>query len=205
MPDENTDNYAKQVIAARELFLKWDQKKLIRRTGIDIDTGFIYINFFEERYSVNRSSGEVMFCEKSAADYSAVMVIYDVLCNSKPDAALSGEWQSLEYLTPHSNFGSTDKSIFSQAAKAFSGRIDELKKACMNAGGIETKKGDAGFMFNAFPFLPVLFQFWDGDDEFEPRISFHFDKNTLDYIMFETAWFVAGYLIDKISAGMKEK
>jgi len=203
MSEKNINNYEMQTAAARSIFLKWDQKKLVRRSGIDTDDGFIYVRFFDDRYSINKQSGEILFCDKETTpDYNAVMVIYDVLCNSKPDAALSMQWQTLEYLNPHSNFGSKEKSLFSPAAEFFSGKIAQLKDACTNLGGFETGKADAGFMFNAFTFLPIVFQFWDGDEEFAPRVSFQYDRNTLDYMCFESAWFIAGHLIEIIRAKM---
>jgi len=162
------------------------------------------VHFFQERYSINRTTGEVLRCESGApADYNAVMTIYDVLCNSKPEAKLSMQWQTLEYLTPASNFGSKERSLFSPAAMSFSGKVEELKRACKNLGGFETTKSDAGFMFSAFPFLPVIFQFWDGDDEFEPRVSFLFDLNTLDFICFESAWCIAAHLTETIRSEME--
>jgi hypothetical protein len=161
----------------------------------------MYIDFFNERHSVNRLTGEV-FNKHAPAGFNAIMSIYDILCGSKYDAALSGEWQTLANLSPHSNFGASGKNLYATKAIKFSGKIAELKKACGRLGGITATKADVGFVFNAFPFLPVVFQYWDGDDEFEPRINLLFDKNTLDYIHFETAWYVAGYLITHIETEM---
>jgi len=203
MSDRIINNYELQAEAAKAVFLKWDQSKLTKRTGIEVDDDFIYVRFFQDKYSVNRKSGEVRNCDKDdAPDYNAIMVIYDVLCNSKPSATLSRQWQTLEYLTPASNFGSLDRGLFTPAAEGFSGKVAELKNACISLGGFETSKADAGFMFNVFAFLPMIFQFWEGDDEFAPRVSFLFDSSTLDYMCFESAWFVAGHLIEIIRAEM---
>jgi hypothetical protein len=203
MSEKITNNYELQTETARELFVKWDQKKLTSRNGIDWDDNYIYVHFFQNRYSVNRLTGEVLFCEKDdVPDYNAVMVIYDVLCNSKPGATLSRQWQTLVNLNPHSNFGSMEKSLFNPAAEAFSGKIEELKAACTNLGGLEMTKADAGFLFNIFPFLPMVFQFWDGDDEFAPRVSFLYDSSTEDFICFESAFYVAGHLVEIIRAEM---
>ena len=203
MSEKRINNYELQAESARSIFRKWDQRKLIARPGIESNDDFIYVRFFRDKYSVDRITGRVLFYEKSAVpDYNAIMVIYDVLCNSKPDAVLSRRWQTLEYLTPHSNFGSKDKSLFSPAAEFFSGKTEQLRAACASLGGFDTGKADAGFLFNAFPFLPVIFQFWDGDEEFRPRLSIQFDCSTLDYICFESAWFIAGHLIELIRQEM---
>ena len=203
MEHRKVNNYEFQAEAARSVFLKWDQSKLARRNGIETDNDYIYISFFQEKYSVNRHTGEILRGNEGApVDYNAVMVIYDVLCNSKPGAALSMQWQLLENLNPHSNFGSMEKSLFSPAAEFFSGKVELLKKACSNLGGFETKKSDAGFMFNVFPFLPMMLQFWDGDEEFAPKVSFLFDKNTPDFLCFESSWYTVAHLIEIVRAEM---
>jgi len=197
------NNYEIQALAARGLFLRWDQGGLARRAGVDSDEKCIYVRFFEKLYGVDRLSGEVFLLENSRpVDYNAIMVIYDLLCNSKPDASLSRQWQTLGRLAPGSNFGIKQGSLFGPAAAYFSGRAGELRDSCIRLGGFDTGKSDAGFMFNAFPFLPVILQFWDGDDEFEPRISFQFDRSTLDFICYESAWFIAGHLVEVIRADM---
>ena len=203
MLEKKRDNYLIQVESAKTYFLEYNQNNMIERFKLDSDENFIYINFFHERHGINRLTGEVLRCNNNeTACFNAIMSIYDILCYSKADAVLSGEWQTLANLSVHSNFGASEKSIFNDEALKFLGKTDELAKACVRLGGIETTKADVGFMFDAFPFLPVIFQYWDGDDEFEPRINILFDKNTLDYIHFETAWYVAGHLIELIEADL---
>jgi len=202
MQEKSKNNYEMIAEAARAIFLKWDQKKMTSRAGIDSDENFIFINYFNEKYSISRTTGEILRESGGPVDHNAIMVIYDVICNSKPDAALSREWLTHENLNPHSNFGSMEKSLFGPAAEGFSGHVDELRAACANLGGFDIKKADAGFMFNAFQFLPVLFQFWEGDDEFAPKVTFHFDRNTLDFVCFESAWYIVSHLIEIIRAEM---
>ncbi|MCL2111511.1 MAG: DUF3786 domain-containing protein [Clostridiales bacterium] len=195
----NVNNYSIQAEAARAGFVKWDQDAMISRLGLEADDSHMYIEFFQERHSIDRLNGKVFRCAAGTpAGFNATMSIYDVLCCSKAEAFLSGEWQTLENLSPHSNFGSSGKNLFGSAAKRLSGDIEGLRGACTILGGREATKADAGFAFDVFPFLPTVFQYWDGDDEFEPRIKFLFDANTLDYIHFETAWYIAEHLIGLI-------
>lgn len=197
---ERTSNYAIQAESARAAFIKYDQEKMIRRFGLEHDDAFLYIDFFGKRHSINRWTGEVLcLADDKRAMFEAVMSIYDVLCNAKELAYISGEWRSLQNLSPHSNFGASGKSMYKREAQALSGRLEEIKKACEDLGGAPSTGADAGYIFNAFPFLPVLFQFWEGDEEFPPRLRFLFDKNTMDFMHFETAWYVAGYLLNRIS------
>ena len=196
-------NYTKQAESAREYFLKWDQAEMIRRFNLEHDGEFLYIDFFGEPYSILRSTGEVLFRNSGRrASFHSVMSIYDILCYSKPGARLSGEWQTLNNLSAHSNFGASGRSPHLETAKRYSGKASGLTQACAALGGHEATKADAGFYFDAFSFLPVIFQFWAGDEEFDPKINFLFDSNTLDFIHFETAWYVAGRLLELIDGAL---
>ena len=176
---------------------------MILRFDLEHDDEFLYISFFKEPHSINRLTGEVLHRgDGRAASFNSVMSIYDILCYSKPGAHLSGQWQTLNNLSAHSNFGASGRSPHLETAKHYLGKTAELEGACTALGGLKTTKADVGFRFDAFSFLPVIFQFWDGDDEFDPKINFLFDSNTLDFIHFETAWYVAGRLIELIDRHM---
>ena len=196
---KNDNNYGKQIIAVRAEFLKWDQESMAKRFFLDKNEAFLFIVFFGEIYSINRQTAEVLrCCDGSPAGFNEVLSIYDMLCNAKAAAHLSGEFKTLNNLDPHSNFGSANSSPYHHIEQKLLGKVSELKAACASLGGTACSKADVGFKFDAFPWLPIVFQFWDGDDEFPPKLSFLFDANTLDYIHFETAWYVAGHLLELI-------
>ena len=95
------DNYEIAKERIRPEFLKYDQETMIRRFGLDHDGEYLYLDFCGERYRIQRSSGIV---EKSAegtrdfqagvlpGNYEEVLSIYDILCYSRPEAALTGRW-----------------------------------------------------------------------------------------------------------------
>lgn len=195
------NNYTIAATAARAEFLKYDQDRMIRRFALDHDDERLYIAFYGTRYSINRETGEVLRCADGApAGFNAVLSIYDVLCYGKENAHLSGEWQTLSNLSPASNFGASGRNLFTRVLAQFSGRVEALRAACVALGGRTSTRADVGFEFSAFPFLPIVLQFWEGDEEFEPRMNFLFDANTLDYIRFETAWYVADHLLSLLEA-----
>ena len=200
---ERKSNYDIQADSARELFIKWDQEHMISRFGLEHDKDFLYMDFFSEKYMIRRSTGEVVL-EGSGepADFHALMSIYDVLCYSKEGAAISGEWRALKNLSPHSNFGASGRSLHQREAEKLSGKLEKLKLVCESLGGNPETKADAGYRFDAFTFMPLIFQFWEGDEEFPPSVNFLMDANTMDFIRFETAWYVAGHLLRMINRSM---
>ncbi len=186
------NNYAVQAERARELFLGYEQSGLIAKRGLEFDEEFIYIDFFRERHSIDRHTGRILRESGLEAGFNAVMSIYDAVCYSKPEAMLSGEWKTLHSLSPHSNFSSSE-----MLGTPFED-MEKLSTACIKLHGRKATKADVGYEFDAFSFLPVIFQFWEGDDEFPSRLNILFDAKTLDFIHFETAWYVADYLINSL-------
>ena len=58
--------------------------------------------------------------------------------------------------------------------------------------------GDVAAVLWAFPFLPVTLQYWEGDDEFSPSLKLMYDENILDYMHFETVYFMTAHLLKRI-------
>ena len=98
---------------------------------------------------------------------------------------------------------SPDANLFAQKyADAFNGKVEELKAACKIMGG-EVKARLAGAdvtaQIPAFPFFPVLLQFWEGDDEFAPQIRILWDSQTMKFLNFETTYYLQGDLLDRLA------
>ena len=77
-----------------------------------------------------------------------------------------------------------------------------MKAACKIMGG-EVKARLAGAdvtaQIPAFPFFPVLLQFWEGDDEFTPQILILWDSQTMKFLNFETTYYLQGDLLDRLA------
>lgn len=204
------NNYNKQLEYSMAEFLKWDQEAIIKKLGLAHDNNYIYISYIGRQYQVNRFSGEVTNMGighgiSERAEYNAAMPIYDIFCYSKENAHLSHVWRPFQGLSPSptASFDPSDNSMFKQYAEHFSGRLPELNKACIKLGGNEIHfKGDVNYVFDIFPFFPAQLQFWDSDDEFPGKIVILMDLNLLDFIHFETAWFIAFHLLQRISEAL---
>ena len=53
------DNYEKQVYTGRELFLKYNQDKLIEKYGLKHDEEYLYLKYIETEYRINRRNGAI--------------------------------------------------------------------------------------------------------------------------------------------------
>ena len=57
---------------------------------------------------------------------------------------------------------------------------------------------------DVFPFFPVMFQFWEGDEEFSPQVRVLWDRNTMQYLHFETTYYLQGDLMERLQIIIEE-
>lgn len=207
-------NYERQVDIARDLFLAFDQEKLIRKYGLQHDADYLYLPYIGQKYRICRKTGRIDEPETRGSSvyrecrvYTKVMAICDVLCGGNDELLppLTGQYQPIGSFVTSGASPETD-AFSRKYAMAFNGKVPKLREACLSLGGEiqkELARADLTARFQVFPFLPVLLQFWDGDDEFPPKILLLWDKNTLRFLRFETTYYVQGDLLDAIQAALR--
>jgi hypothetical protein len=199
------DNYAITAENARLLFLKEDQEKLIRKFHLRADETHLYVRFLDLTYRIARGIGLIQKSEdrENFTDdhtYHTALVLYDYLCRSAEDRQLAGRWISMLNLghSFHRSLLEGSDSIFAKSAVLFSNRAAALEAVCAHLGGQKMAVGDVAYVLPVFDELPVYFQFWDGDDEFPPKIVFLWDANTSRYIQYETTYSVVDMVLGRI-------
>ena len=55
-------------------------------------------------------------------------------------------------------------------------------------------------MIPVFPFLPLYVQYWRGDEEFPPQLTLLWDKNTTQFLHYETVYYLTGFLLERLTA-----
>lgn len=202
---EAMDNYDLQVDIAKQIFLKYDQELLIRKFHLEADGQYLYLTYLNTQCRISRSDGGIDEHIKGAWQecrcYSTVMTIYDLLCYHKGEAtpALSGQWCTV------GNFvvtGVTNTETFTKKyAAKLDGHLEELKAAVQKIGGVLQERmagADVTCKFQVTPFFPVLLQFWEGDDEFEPKLMLLWDRSTDKILHFETTFYLQGDLLERL-------
>lgn len=198
-------NYALQVDMTRSLFLQYDQAALIRKFRLDADDAFLHLTYMNTPCRICRSSARVDECIDGVwhecRSYNTVMTLYDLLCHSQGDRApaLSGSWCTIGSFVVT---GVSDAGGFTrQYAEMFRERVDDLADACVQLGGVVKKPmagADVTCEMPVTPFFPVLLQFWDGDDEFPPKLTLLWDRNAMRFLHFETTFFLQGDLLQRL-------
>lgn len=94
--------------------------------------------------------------------------------------------------------------LFTPHAEKFQGKIQALRQACQALGGVEAGKGDVAYCLPVFDCLPVRLAFWEADEDFPPSLQFQWDRNTTDFIHFETTFYVTSHLLGRLLELMGE-
>ena len=204
------DNYDKQVDIGRRIFLEYDQQLLIRKFGLEADDRWIYLTYLNTPCRIGRLDGQIDEMLEGVwtecRNFGTVMTIYDLLCHHRGDTApvLLHEWCTVGtfIVTGVSNTG----TFTGKFAAAFDGHLEKLKAACMKLGGTMEKRmagADVTCKIPVTPFFPVLLQFWEGDDEFLPKLMLLWDRNSMDFLHFETTFYLQGDLAQRLMRQFK--
>ncbi len=208
---KSASNYDLQVDIGKRIFLEYDQEVLIRKFRLEADRFWIYLNYMNTPCRINRNDGGVQEYIKSAwkecRSFSTVMTIYDLLCYHQGETAptLAGQWCAVGTFVVT---GVTNTETFTKKyAKIFDGRVEELKLACEGLGGVLQPRmagADVTCRIPVTSFFPVLLQFWEGDDEFPPKLMLLWDRNTDRFVHFETTFYLQGDLLERLKSRMEE-
>jgi hypothetical protein len=148
-----------------------------------------------EKVQENQTSREMQFSESS---FEAAMSIYDVLCESKDGCHPSGQYVTLAQLPGTVVGAKPGNQMFQKTADYFDHNLEKLAVACENLHGTRERIGDVSYRIPIFDFLSVQLQFWASDDEFPASLQLLWDQNILDYMHYETTFYVAGYLFEQL-------
>ena len=191
------NNYLIQAAQAKERFLTYNQQKLIDKFPLKSDDNYIYVNLLWRQYRVHRITGNMEYrSEGTWADgnsYDEVMTILDLLCDSQDGRCLTGKLASM------ASFGrifyrSSYDDIPDPTAQWIQENLQPFQKVCARFG-VPISGGDFGFAFDLFDGLKLGYHFWEGDEEFAPRLRFLWDENALQYLRFETMHMAVSLLI----------
>ena len=198
-------NYIRMRDSARALFLNYDQPAIIRRWALPHDARFMYVDYMGQPLRIDRATAEVSYAEAPApgvyraGDFvNESMALFDLLTLSPTRPRATGRWSSVSTLGGIIGAGHDRTLSHEGTAARFTGRIDALARACETLNGTPSGKADVDYAVPVFQDFAIRFQFWDGDDEFPASIKYLFDENALQFMHYETLWYVMGTLADRL-------
>ena len=201
-----TNNYSLQAQQAKQCFLRYDQKKLIEKLRVKADETYIYVNLLCRLYRISRKTGDLEFWDgdvwQDGNTFEEVMTLLDLVCDSREDRYLSCRWKNMQAfgLMFHKNLLEDGKDPWAQR---FQRDPQALRRACIALKGEPLSHGDVAYAIELFDGLCIGLQFWEGDEEFAPRIRYLWDENALMYIKYETMYFAVNLLLRRIMEEME--
>lgn len=207
---EIPSNYDRQVDIGRQIFLEYDQQLLICKFNLESDENWIYLTYLHTPCRISRATGQIdellMGSWSECRNYGTVMTIYDLLCHHKGTTApaLHHTWCTAASFVIT---GVQDTGMFSgKYATFFDGHPEALKAACIKLGGICQKPmsgADLTCLFPVTAFFPVLLQFWQADEDFPPQLLLMWDSNAMQYLHYETTFYLQGDLLERLKKIME--
>lgn len=198
---QRPNNYDIQMQQAKKHFLTYDQQELIARCRLDFDEKYFYIRFLGSDYRICRSTGDMERKTESgwedANSFGEVMTILDWLCDSRPDRYITGRWINI-VTQGHYFHRSLQEEGEDPEAALFDKDPAGFCAACQALGGRECPGADHSYAIELIDGLEILLQLWHGDEEFPPRLCLLWDENTTRYIRYETTWYAAGLLRQRL-------
>ena len=184
-------NYDQVIENWRLKFLEMDQEELIRKFQLVADEEFLYIIYFSKRFRIDRKNGFITENGKSPG-FDTVMNIYNTFYYSAAHPVASGNLVAFRQVKRVYPFEAAyRRTIISRLQELFSGKTEELRKACEALGGTLLPQGDVGYVLPVFPFLNIAVLFWDKDEEFEAQANMLFDSEITEFMHEENVVCVA--------------
>ena len=196
------NNYAVMAERARRLFLTHDPAAMCARLGLPLTEGGIPVRFLGRPYTVRRADGAVLAPDGEAASFNAAMAIYDALARSNAPR-LAGRFVPTSALHGIRGTHAVHEDLHSPAAQRFAGRAGALERALAARGGRRWGIGDVSYLIDVFDFFPVCVRFWDADEEFPASLQFLWDANALDFLYYETLWYVMDELLGQLDEAVR--
>ena len=179
-------------------FLTFDQEEMCRRYGLCADAETISLSFCGEACRVNRHSGAVAGAVGQPLGPGAMLTIYDMLCSGTAPDALSGTWRTTNMLPGVGQSSPDDTRLNADWAPRLD--VPSLAQACEAMGGTPFPVGEVAYRLPVFDWFPVVFQLWHGDEEFPPSMRFLWDAHALQFLRYETLYYVMDEVLTRLEA-----
>ncbi|MFH1492505.1 MAG: DUF3786 domain-containing protein [Candidatus Omnitrophota bacterium] len=174
-----SDEYSVDVAGRKVLSLSWGTGKYIMSP---------------KEPAVSSGRGPV-FCNVSAKDFVSILILHYLQRKLSGLPALIGEWISFKELeSGEAYYPAFRKRAIEPVLKKLGNNPQGLFSG-LNKGIVrKVNQADAAAAVEAFAGVPILVEFWKGDDEFGPEANILFDRNISGIFCTEDVAVLAGFV-----------
>ncbi|MBQ6799158.1 MAG: DUF3786 domain-containing protein [Oscillospiraceae bacterium] len=193
-------NFDRLAELGKPIFLRHDQTALLRKYRLEADAGAIYVRYCGERYAIDRLTANVTASDGTAAGPAVTLTVFDMLCHTEQAFAPVGEWRTTNMLPGCGQSNPDDTLLNRRLTARFEENTEAIREACRRLGGKPFPVGDVAWELPVFDWFSVVFQFWLGDEEFPSAVRFLWDKSTLQYLHYETLYYIMGHILQTLDS-----
>lgn len=162
------------------------------------------LSFFGRQHTVSMPDFIVRdeFGRTSSNLDQVFLLQYLLLADGTP---LSGAWVSLAELPDGAFYERAFQSYSgSLVARAFRGRLEQLREIALSLDGEELEMGDLAFRFWALPRVPLALVYWTGGEEFPDSAQVLFDRSASQYHQLEMLAHIGAVLCERVLRRAKQ-
>ncbi len=193
------NNYDVMRRAAEARFRTYDLNKILENPHAFLENDAVCTTFLGEPVRVDIHTGAVTVGGRPG-NFGETLTIFDWLCDRKENARAAWDFCPVSSLPGVLVSGSG----LVMNCDALAAKIDRAPVsflcACQALGGKPTGAGDIGYELMAFPDMPLQIKFYHADEDFPASMTLLWDKNTLRFIRYETVYYLAGCLRQRLDA-----
>jgi Domain of unknown function (DUF3786)/Putative Fe-S cluster len=129
-----------------------------------------------------------------------VKILLYIYATRASGGSASGMWVAFRELPNTASKAKSFEECCDKLAASFSGKLDELDRACESIGAKpEThESADRAYTIRALPKVSMQLLFWDEDEDFPARSALLLDSGVLDYLDHEAIVFSTEALVNRL-------
>ena len=198
------NNYELSRDRAQAYFLGFDQQQIIDIWHLKSDENWLYLDFLNRPYRVCRKTGSIFRCwSGEKAGFNEVLSIFDLLCHEGTGKHICGNFAPVNSLKNRPRAIGVGTDFHSGIASFYDQDVQRFCAACTTLGGKPMKIADLAFEFPVFQDITVVLMFYHGDEDFPASVTLLWDANMLQFVFYETVFYIAGFLLSSIAEEMK--
>ena len=197
------NNYKKMQEAARCRFLEYDYRSLCGRSGITPGENGITTRFLGQKVEIARETGSITVGGHPAG-FGESLTLYDWLCDSKPGACATNRFCKINSLPGVLVSGSNLELNGDSVAPLIAQNREKFLRLCSQMNGEVTSGADLAVVIWPLPDLPMLLKFYEADEDFPATLALLWDENILQFMRYETVYYLAGCLISRIRMALQD-
>lgn len=166
-----------------------DLEERAKRAGADYQKGEkgekITIHFFSEPYSIQFPQIEFYSPSKKVVSLVTRILLLHYLIHADGNP-LTGKWVAYKDIPGGLLYaGVFARRVTEPLQRKFGKSAKSFKETGIKSGGEPAEVGDASFILHAFPYVPLQYVLWEGDEEFPPSVQLLFDASVDHYLSLE--------------------